>query len=152
MSILPNVSKIFERCLYDQKATYFEHIFSRYQCGFCKGNSAQQCFLAMTEKWKKIVGDGGVFRVLLTDLSKAFHCILHDLIISKLEVYGFDIEALKPIHDYLANRKQSFKLKLVSATFLLVCFLSLKESTCQTRKNVFYFTSKAPFVVGKIKF
>ena len=34
-------------------------------------------------------------------------------------------------------------LKVVSAIFLLVWFLSLNESTCQTRKNVFYFTSKA---------
>ena len=101
---------------------------------------------------EKFAGDGGAFRTLLTDLSKAFDCIPHDLIISKLEIYGFDIDALKPIQDYLANRKQSFKLKLVSATFLLICFLSLKESTCQTRNNVFYFTSKAPFVVGKIKF
>ena len=43
-------------------------------------------------------------------------------------------------------------LKVVSVTFLLVCFLSLNESTCQTRKNVFYFTSKALFVLKKIKF
>ena len=43
-------------------------------------------------------------------------------------------------------------LKVVSATFLLVCVLSLNESTCQTRKNVFYFTSKALFILKKIKF
>ena len=43
-------------------------------------------------------------------------------------------------------------LKVVSATFLLVCFLSLNESTCETRKNIFYFTSKALFVLEKIKF
>ena len=43
-------------------------------------------------------------------------------------------------------------LKVVSATFLLVCFLSLSKSTCQTRKNVFYFTSKALFVLEKIRF
>ena len=43
-------------------------------------------------------------------------------------------------------------LKVVSATFVLVCFLSLNESTFQTRKNVFYFTSKALFVLEKIKF
>ena len=53
-------------------ATYFEHIFSRYQCGFRKGYSAQQCLLAMIEKWKKTVDNGGVFGALLTDLSKAF--------------------------------------------------------------------------------
>ena len=43
-------------------------------------------------------------------------------------------------------------LKVVSATFLLVCFACLKESTCETRKNVFYFTSKALFVLEIIKF
>ena len=37
-------------------------------------------------------------------------------------------------------------LKVVSAAFLLVCFVCLKESTWETRKNVFYFTSKALFV------
>ena len=95
ISILPNVSKIYERCLYDQIATYFEHIFSRYQCSFRKGYSAQQCLLAMIEKWKKTVDNGGVFGALLTDLSKAFDCIPHDLIIAKLEAYGFHIDALK---------------------------------------------------------
>ena len=43
-------------------------------------------------------------------------------------------------------------LKVVSATFLQVCFLYLKQSTCETRKNVFYFTSKAFFVLEIIKF
>ena len=43
-------------------------------------------------------------------------------------------------------------LKVVSTTFLLVYFLSLKESTCETRKNGFYFTSKALFVCDKMKF
>ena len=42
-------------------------------------------------------------------------------------------------------------VKVVSATFLLVSFLSLNYSTCQARKNV-YFTSKDLFVLEKIKF
>ena len=45
-----------------------------------------------------------------------------------------------------------FSLKVVSATFLLVCFLSLKKYTCETRKNVFYFTSNALFDLEIIKF
>ena len=45
-----------------------------------------------------------------------------------------------------------FLLKVVSTIFLLVCFVSLKESTCETRKNIFYFTSKSLFVLEIIKF
>ena len=63
------------------------------------------------------------------------------------------------ISSYLLNFSKIFRkgviinlLKVVSAIFVLVYFLSLNESTCQTRKNVFYFTSKALFVLEKIKF
>ena len=52
----------------------------------------------------------------------------------------------------LSNLGIKTPLKVLSATFMLVCFLSLNERTCQTRKNVFYFTSKALFVFEKIKF
>ena len=72
-------------------------MFSRYQWGFCKGYSAQHCLLAMTEKWKNIVDNGGLFGALLIDLSKAFDRILHDLIIARLEACGFHIDALKLI-------------------------------------------------------
>ena len=64
----------------------------------------------MIEKLGKNVGDGGVFGALLTDLSKAFDCVPHDLIITKLEAYGFHIDALKLIHDYWSNIKQKVKV------------------------------------------
>ena len=41
---------------------------------------------------------------------------------------------------------------VVSATFLSVCFACLRDSTCETRKNVFYFTSKSLLVPEIIKF
>ena len=50
------------------------------------------------------------------------------------------------------SESRGFSLKAVSATFLLVCFVYLKESTCETSKNTFYFTSKAPLVLEIIKF
>ena len=97
ISILPNISKVYERCLYDQISDYFEDILSKYQCGFRKGYSAQHCLLVMIERWKQMVDCGGVFGALLTDLSKAFDCIPHDLIIAKREAYGFQMDALKLI-------------------------------------------------------
>ena len=73
---------------------------------FSKGFSAQHCLLAMIEKWKTAVDQEGVFAALLTDLSKAFDCIPHDLIIAKLAAYGFDTNALKLIHNYLTGSKE----------------------------------------------
>ena len=52
----------------------------------------------------------------------------------------------------LALDTESLVLKVVPVTFLLVCFLSLNKRTCQTRKNAFYFTSEALFILEKIKF
>ena len=52
----------------------------------------------------------------------------------------------------LFSHESKKALKVVSTTFVLVCFSSLKKSTCQTRKKSFYFTSKALFILEKIKF
>ena len=46
---------------------------------------------------------------VLTDLSKAFDCLNHDLLIAKFEAYGFNIEALTFIQDNLSNRSQRTK-------------------------------------------
>ena len=72
ISIIPNISQVYERCLYDQISDFFEDVFSKYQCRFRKGYSAPHCLLVMMKKWKQIVDYGGVFGALLTDLSKAF--------------------------------------------------------------------------------
>ena len=110
VSILPNISKIYERCLFDQMETFFENILSKYQCGFRKRHNAQHCLILLIEKWKKSVDNGGAFGVLLTDLSKAFDCLSHELLIAKLEAYGFDKKSLALIYDYLLNRKQKVKI------------------------------------------
>ena len=54
--------------------------------------------------------NGNVFGALLTDLSKAFDCLPHDLIIAKLNSYGFNLTALNLIHNYLTKRKQRTKI------------------------------------------
>ena len=110
ISILPNISKVYKRCLFDQISIFFEYFFSEYQCGFYKGYSAQHCLLVMTEKWKKTVDYGGVFGALLTDLSKAFDCIPHDLFIAKLEAYSLQKNALNFVYNYLSNTKQRVKI------------------------------------------
>ena len=53
------------------------------------------------EKWGKNREKGGSFAGILTDLSKAFDCLLQDLLIAKLYAYGFDMASLKLIFIYL---------------------------------------------------
>ena len=48
--------------------------------------------------------------MVLMDLSKAYNCLPHDLLIAKLEAYGFDLDSLKLIHSYLTERKQRVKI------------------------------------------
>ena len=87
-----------------------DKFLSKYQCGFRKGYNTQHCLLAMIEKWKKAVDKGNVFGTFLTDLFKAFDCLPHDLIIAKLNSYGFNLTALNLIHNYLTKRKQRTKI------------------------------------------
>ena len=84
VSILPVLSKLYERSMFKQISEFFENIFSKIQYGFRKGHSTQQCLLAMLEKWKRSVDSGKAFGALLTDLSKAFDCLDHKLLITKL--------------------------------------------------------------------
>ena len=85
VSILPILSKVYEKCLYRQIENYMENILSNFQCGFRKGFNTHQCVIGMIEKAKRIMDKGGYFTALLTDLSKAFDCLSHDLLIAKLD-------------------------------------------------------------------
>ena len=80
--------------MYDQMYKYFDQIFSKFQCGFRKGFSTQNCLLYMIENWKKSLDQGGRYGALLTNLSKAFDYIMDDLFTAKLQAYGFDNDSL----------------------------------------------------------
>ena len=112
VSILPNISKLFERPLFDQISSFFDEILSDYQCGFRKGFNPQHCLIAMIEKWRSCNDFGKSFGALLTNLSKAFDCLSHELIIAKLAAYGFKKSALKVMYSYLSERKQRTKINI----------------------------------------
>ena len=106
VSLLPVVSKHFERNMYTQIITYIDGFLSPHLFGFRKGHSAEQCLTVMLEQWKKALDGKGTAGAILTDLSKAFDCLNHNLLLAKLDAYGFHKEAIEFIRTYLKDRKQ----------------------------------------------
>ena len=110
VSVLPVTSKIFERILHKQLSLYLDKFLSPYLCGYRKRFSTQQALLSLIENWKKSLDNKGFGGAVLMDLSKAFDTINHELLIAKLEAYGFGNKSLKLLHSYLSNRWQRTKV------------------------------------------
>ena len=87
-----------------------ENVLSMFQCGFRIKYSNQHALVAMIEKARKIFHKVGTFGALLTDLSKTFDCMTHELPIAKLYVLNFNMNALNLIFDYLTGKKQRVKI------------------------------------------
>ena len=96
--------------MFKQVPEYFEPVLSKFQCGFWKGFNGKHCLLPILEKWKTAIDNKKTFGALLTDLSKAFDCLPHDLILARLNAYGFSLPALRLMQSYLSNRKQRTKI------------------------------------------
>ena len=118
VSILPSLSKIYKRLIYNQINQMAENALLIFQCNFRKKYNTQHALIAMIEKARKILDKGGTFGALLTDLSKAFDCMTHDLLIAKLHALNFDMNALNLIFDYLTRRKQRVKINSSFSTYL----------------------------------
>ena len=110
VSLIPIVSKLFERDMSNQILIYIDKFLSPYLFGYRVGHSTEQCLIIMIEVWKKAFDGKDKAGGILTDLSKVFDCLNHNLLIAKLEAYGFDHRALRFVYDYLKNRKQRTKV------------------------------------------
>ena len=110
VSLTPILSKVFEKNMYENIFSYIDKFLSPYLFGYRKGHSTEHCLLVMIEMWKKALDEKKVAGAVLTDLSKAFDCLSHELLVAKLDAYGFDKSAIAFIFDYLKDRKQRTKV------------------------------------------
>ena len=110
ISILPSVSKLIEKAMADQLEKYFEAIFSNLLCGFRKRYSTQHALLQLLRSWQKSLDDGNIVGTILMDLSKAYDCLPHDLLIAKIAAYQVDFKSLCLIQSYLSNRFHRVKI------------------------------------------
>ena len=76
----------------------------------------------MIEKQRKIRDKKGIFAAVFTDLSKAFDCISHNLLIAKLSAYGFDTKSLMFLSAYLKSRKQRIRIGSAFSDYLNILF------------------------------
>ena len=100
----------------EQISKFIDKNISLYLSGFRKGYNTQHCLLLMIEKWKNALDKKKHAGAILTDRSKAFDCINHELLIAKLEAYGFDKNALIFIHSYITGRKQRTSVNNILST------------------------------------
>ena len=111
ISILPTVSKIFGRMLFNQLQRFSNKFLSPLLCGFRKGRSTQYALINLLQKWQKCLdASNGIVGTLLMDLSKAYDCVNDDLMIAKLEAYGVGENSLRLIQNYLSQRQQRVKV------------------------------------------
>ena len=110
ISLLPAVSKVFERVMEKQVTAFIDTKLFPFMCGYRKGYSTQYALMALVEKLKKSLDERSYSGAVLMDLSKAFDTINYELMIAKLNAYGFEKTSLKLIHSYLTQRWHRTKI------------------------------------------
>ena len=110
VSVSPTISKFVERAIFDQLTNFFNFYFHPSLSAFRKGFGCQTALLQIIEDWKKTLDENKYIAAILMDLSKAFDCLLHDLILLKLEAYGLSEKYINLSNSYLSGRKQCVKV------------------------------------------
>ena len=90
VSALPLLSKVYEKLLYKRLSDYVENILNVILCGFRKEHSTQHGLFKLLQSWQNKLDENGMVTTVLMDLSKAYDCIPHDVLIAKLNAYGID--------------------------------------------------------------
>ena len=118
ISLLPSLSKVFEKLICLQLTGFMADRLSKYLCGFRKGYSTQHALLKLLSAWQNSLSNAGKVGVVLTDLSKAFDCLPHDLLLAKLRAYGLGNNSIRFLRSYLTNRKMRVRIASSFSTWL----------------------------------
>ena len=100
-----------------------EPILSKFIFVYRQKFSYNHVLLRLLEEWKNQLDNKKFVGAVLMDLSKAFDCIPHDLLIAKMEAYGFDFDTLVFFYSYLKRRKQNVKINNILGHFKFFCLV-----------------------------
>ena len=132
VSLLPHVSKAFERVIYKHINSYMEDKLSKYISDFRKAHGTQHSLITILEKWKSDLDKGENVCCLFMDLSKAFDTINYDILLAKLKAYGFSNKSVALMCSYLKNRKRERKL---------IITLVQKKGHCRSFTRIYRWTT-----------
>jgi hypothetical protein len=117
ISILVITSKVYEKIFVNQMSSYVSEIFNPLLSAYRIGYGCNDVLLKFVLLWKKALDDNLYVGSILMDLSKAFDCLPHCLLIAKLYAYGFSEKSCLLIASYLSERKQRVKLGNVKSSW-----------------------------------
>ena len=110
ISLLPTISKVFEKLISKQLKIFMKDKLSKFLFGFRKGHSTQYALFNLVQNWQACLSNSEKIGTILMDLSKAFDCLPHDLLIAKLAAYGLGYRSLRFLWSYLTDRKMRVRV------------------------------------------
>ena len=119
ISVIPVLSKILERVVYNQLVSYFLQydLLSDQRSGFCPNYSTQDVLLYVTDSWRRAIDDSKFITAAFLDISKAFDFVNHDILLSKLACDGVLEHSLVWFASYLSCRQQKVCVQGLSSAW-----------------------------------
>ena len=119
ISILPILSKVLEKHVHDCLSNFLHeyNLLHKTQSGFRSQHSCETALIHMTDSWLNAMDNGNMVGVVLIDFKKAFDLVDHQILLSKLELYGFARETLLWFNTYLTHRQQQVTVNNFKSEF-----------------------------------
>ena len=114
--------QVYEKLIYDSMLPIIQTFLSNFVSAYRKHYRANHVLIiiSLIENWKKSLDNNKIVDAVFMDLSKAFDCMPHDLLIAKTEAYGFREDFLTFLYSYLKRRKQSVNINNVHSMFQIL--------------------------------
>ena len=126
ISLLPIVSKIFEKVIHEQTMEYLtdNNILYKYQSGFRKNHSTDTSLSYFTNKIMTCFDSVLLTGMILIHLKKAIDTINHDILVKKMASLGFSNHSKKWFQSYLSDR--SFRVNIKKKKILILLKLNVE--------------------------
>ena len=112
VALLPSISKLVERSVQTQLQSHLENkgLLNNNAHAYRTGHSTSSALLQLSERLYTATDKNMISQLLAVDMSSAYDCVSHPLLLRKLQKYGCSQESLKWFNSYLSFRSQTTKI------------------------------------------